>query len=171
MDAGLLFYCSRRTSVCEKLIRRSAGWFQLPLVQVRVCTREERLNPNMAALLKDAAAVFVVSEAVAGRPLCSAALFRTLRVPIGGDGEPAGVLKLAGRETTGYLVESQDRAILILPDDPSEILEMLPAAFERLKKKFGLSGEIPKQKEIRFVIPTDEEDASPEQPATLPEPG
>ncbi|QAT51079.1 hypothetical protein EQM14_15605 [Caproiciproducens sp. NJN-50] len=143
MDAGLLFYCSRRTSVCEKTIRRAAGWFSLALAEVRVCTLENRLNPGMAELLKKNAVVFTVSEAAGGRPACSAPLFRTLRVPTGEDGEPAGVLRLPGRESTGYLVESADRAILILPDDPGEILEMLPAAFGRLKPKFGLSGEIP----------------------------
>lgn len=150
MDAGLLFYCSRRTSVCEKTIRRAANWFHLALAEVRVCTREDRLNPNMAALLKETAVVFTVSEAAGGRPACSVPLFRTLRVPTGGDGEPAGVLRLPGRETVGYLVESADRAILILPDDPGEILEMLPAAFGRLKRKFGLSGEIPVPREIDF---------------------
>lgn len=150
MDAGLLFYCSRRTSVCEKTIRRASGWFQLNLEEVRVCTREDRLNPCMAELLKEAAVIFTVSEAVGARPACSAPLFRTLRVPLGADGEPAGVLRLRGRETTGYLVESADRAILILPDDPSEVLEMLPAAFGRLKSKFGLEGEIPVRKEIHF---------------------
>lgn len=150
MDAGILFYCSRRTSVCEKTIRRSSGWFHLTLKEVRACTQEGRLNPNMAALLKEAGVVFVISEAAGNRPACSAPLFRTLRVPTGADGEPLGVLRLPGRETAGYLVESADRAILILPDDPGEILEMLPAAFGRLKQKFGLSGEIPPRKEIRF---------------------
>jgi hypothetical protein len=150
MDAGLLFYRSRRTSVCEKTIRRAAGWFHLSLGDVRVCTRDERLNPNMAALLKKAAVVFTVSEAAGGRPACSAPLLSTLRVPLGADGEPAGVLRLPGRETKGYLVESADRAILILPDDPSEILEMLPCAFGRLKRKFELEGELPPKMEITF---------------------
>ena len=150
MDAGLLFYCSRHTSVCEKTIRRASGWFQLNLADVRVCTREDRLNPNMAELLQETAVVFTVSEAVGARPACSAPLLRTLRVPLGADGEPSGVLRLPGRETAGYLVESADRAILILPDDPSEVLEMLPAAFGRLKRKFELEGEIPAKREIVF---------------------
>ncbi|MFU0832129.1 MAG: Protein-tyrosine-phosphatase [Oscillospiraceae bacterium] len=150
MNAGLLFYCSRRTSVCEKTIRKTAGWFYLPLVHVRVCTQEKRLNPSMAALLKRAEVVFTVSEAAGGRPTCCVPMFRTLHVPIGSDGEPIGVLRLPARETTGYLIESVDRAILILPDDPSEILQMMPAAFARLKKKFGLKGEIPPPKRIKF---------------------
>lgn len=150
MEAGLLFYCSRRTSVCEKVIRRSASGFSLPLEEVRVCIREDRLNPVMAAMLKKFAVVFTISEAVAKRPVCAAPLFQTLRVPIGPDGEPVGVLRLSGTEMAGYLVESADRAILILPDDPSEVLKMLPKAFERLRKKFGLRGELPKRPVIQF---------------------
>ena len=150
MNAGLLFHCSRRTSACEKMLRRASGWFHLSFADVRVCTREDRLNPNMAALLKESAMVFAVSEAAGGRPACAAPLFRTLRVPLDGAGEPVGVLRLHGRETTGYLVESADRAILVLPDDPGEMLEMLPAAFGRLKQKFGLEGQFPPKKEIVF---------------------
>ncbi|XOQ43215.1 MAG: Protein-tyrosine-phosphatase [Clostridium sp.] len=150
MNAGLLFYCSRRTSVCEKMIRKTSGWFYLPLSDVRVCTQEKRLNPSMAGLLKNAHVVFTVSAPASGRPICCEPMFRTLHVPIDANGEPIGVLRLRARETTGYLIESIDRAILILPDDPSEILQMMPAAFARLKKKFGLKGEIPPPKKIRF---------------------
>jgi len=150
MNAGLLFYCSRRTSVCEKTIRKTAGWFYLTMQDVRVCTQEKRLNPSMAALLKNDAIVFTVSEAVGGRPACCEPMFHTLHVPVDADDEPIGVLRLTARETTGYLIESVDRAILILPDDPGEILQMMPTAFDRLKKKFELKGEIPPPKKIRF---------------------
>lgn len=159
-NVGLLFYCSRRTSVCEKALRRIAGWFHLSLSAVRICTREDRLNQNMAALLKGAEMVFTVGEAAGGRPACCEPLFRTLRVPVGGDGEPVGVMRLHGRETAGYLVESIDQAILILPDDPSDILEMLPEAFDRLKQKFGLDGEIPAPKKLQFGPMAEKEAAS-----------
>ncbi len=161
-NVGLLFYCSRRTSVCEKTLRRAAGWFRLSLSTVRICTREDRLNPNMAALLKGAKVVFTVSEAAGGRPACCGPLFHTLRVPVGGDGEPVGVMRLHGRETTGYLVESIGQAILILPDDPSDILEMLPEAFDRLKQKFGLSGQIPVPKKLQFDSLNERETVSAE---------
>lgn len=173
MDAGLLFYRSRRTSVCEKTIRRAAGWFHLSLGDVRVCTREDRLNPNMAELLKNAEVVFTISKGDGGCPACAAPLFGTLHVPVGEDGEPVGVLRLTGRETKGYLVESEDRAIFILPDDPSEILEMLPAAFERLKQKFELEGEIPAPKDIDFQFSPEKvsEDRIPGQNQTQEQKG
>lgn len=150
MKAGLLLYCSRRTSACEKVIARAAGWFGMELSGVKVCTREDGINPCVAALLRQAEIVFSVSEPEQDRPACAAPMFRTLRVPVGTDGEPVGVKKLPGRRETGYLVESRDRAIVLLPDDPCEILEMLPAAMERLQKKFSLHGSFPAPAEIDF---------------------
>jgi hypothetical protein len=146
MNAGLLFYCARRTSACEAEIARAAGWFGLSLAGVRVCTREDLLNRCMAALLKDADVVFAAGGPDGGRPACAAPIFRTLRVPLGADGEPKGVKRLPGRETAGYLLESASQAIVVLPDDPWEFPLMLPAAMERLRDKFGLSGEIPAEK-------------------------
>lgn len=150
MEAGLLFYCSRRTSVCEADIVRAAGWFGLKAAGERICTREDRLNRCMAALFRTADVVFVVGRPEKGRPSCAEPLFRTLGVPLGEDGEPKGVRRLAGRETVGYLVESARQAIVILPDDPCEILAMLPAAMERLRAKFGLSGGFPAKRKLDY---------------------
>ena len=150
MEAGLLFYCARRTSVCEEDVAAAAGWFGLSISSVEVCARESLLDHCMAALLKDADVVFAVGGLSGGRPSCAAPIFKTLRVPLGADGEPTGVKKLPGKEAAGYLVESVRQAIAVLPDDPCELLLMLPAAMERLKDKFSLSGEIPAEKELDY---------------------
>lgn len=150
MEAGLLFCRSGRTSVCERLLGRMAGRFGVELSDVEVCTRDSLLNPCMAALLRGHAVVFAVGGTSDGRPSCAEPLFRTLGVPLDARGEPVGVLGLPGGGLRGYLVESADRAILLLPDDPSAMLEMLPPAFRRLKQKFGLSGEFPEEPKIDF---------------------
>lgn len=150
MEAGLLFFRSGRTSVCERLLGRTAEWFGMELSGVKVCTRDSLLNPCMAALLRDNAVVFAVGGASDGRPSCAEPLFRTLGVPLDAHGEPDGVLKLPGGGGAGYLLESADRAILLLPDDPSAMLGMLPPAFRRLKQKFGLSGEFPGEPKIDY---------------------
>lgn len=145
MKAGLLFYCSGRTSVCERLLGKTAGRFGVELSGVKVCTRDSLLGPCMAALLKDHTVVFAVGGEAGGRPSCAESLFRILKISFDAHGEPDGVLKLPGGGGAGYLIESADRAILLLPDDPSAMLEMLPPAFGRLKWKFGLSGEFPEE--------------------------
>ena len=144
MEAGLLFYLARRTSSCQRVLGRSAGYFGVVLPDVRVCVKKEFLNGAIARLLKKYPMVFVVGSAPGQRPECAGPIFNTLHVPPDANGEPQGILRLAGAEKTGYLVESANQAIILLPDDPYEILKMAPPGFARLKRKFGLSGEFPK---------------------------
>lgn len=143
MDAGLLFYLARRTSVCQKLLGKTFGWFGVRVGPVRVCTEKTRINRGMAALLHECRTVFLVGTEEAGRPACAAHIFQTLHIPTDRSGEPLGVRKLRGSAVTGYLIESRTQAIALLPDDPCEILKMLPPLCERLKQKFHLEGEIP----------------------------
>lgn len=144
MEAGLLFYLARRTSSCQRVLKRSAGYFGTEIADVRFCVKSGDLNGTLAHLLKQYPAVFVVGSAPGTRPECAAPIFHTLHVPLGADGEPQGILRLPGADKRGYLVESASQAILLLPDDPYEVLKMAPHAFSRLSKKFGLSGEFPK---------------------------
>ena len=144
MEAGLLFYLARRTSSCQRVLKRSAGYFGTEIADVRFCVKAEDLNGSLAHLLKQYPAVFVVGSAPGTRPECAEPIFRTLRVPLGEGGEPQGILRLPGAEKGGYLIESTSQAILLMPDDPYEVLKMAPPAFSRLSKKFGLTGEFPK---------------------------
>ena len=134
MEAGLLFYLARRTSACQRVLGRSAGYFGAAFPDVRVCVRKEALNGAIARLLKQYPMVFVVGSAPGRRPECAGPVFNTLHVPPDANGEPRGILRLAGAEKVGYLIESADQAILLLPDDPYEILKMAPSAFARLKR-------------------------------------
>ena len=144
MEAGLLFYLARRTSSCQRVLCRAAGYFGVDLQDVRVCVQKEGLNGAISRLLKGYPMVFVVGSAPGSRPECAGPIFNTLHVPPDSNGEPKGILRLTGAEKTGYLIESVDQAIILLPDDPYEILRMEPSVFARLKRKFGLSGEFPK---------------------------
>ncbi|HEX3016647.1 MAG TPA: hypothetical protein VHP31_02190 [Caproicibacter sp.] len=144
MEAGLLFFLARRTSACQRVMNRSAVYFDVEISDVRVCVQEKGLNGNISRLLKERPMIFLVGASPEYRPDCSESIFKTLHVPLDRLGEPKGILKLRGADKTGYLIESMNQAIILLPDDPYEILKMLPAAFERLKRKFGLTGEFPK---------------------------
>lgn len=143
MDAGLLFYQAHRTAACQLVVSRSAEYFGISLHEVHTCVRKEDLNTGIAGILRTCDIVFLAASAPEKRPACSEAIFRTLRVPIRSDGEPKGILRLTGSQKAGYLVESIDQAIVLLPDYPVEILQMAPALFNRLKAKFGLPGKFP----------------------------
>lgn len=145
MDAAILFFLAHRTSACQRTLVRAGGFFGVDAECISVCASPQNLNSCLSALLKDKTIVFLVGASEGKRPECAAPIFRTLRVPLGRSGEPKGIMKLHGAEQTGYLVESINQAIVLLPDDPYEILQMLPGAFDRLKTKFSLEGAFPEE--------------------------
>lgn len=151
MNAGILFFSARRTSVCQKVIGRAAGFFGIEISAVSVRASQGGVAGGIAPLLRRLPAVFLVSSSSERRPDCAPEVFRALRVPLGRENEPRGVLKLEGMEKRGYLVESADQAVVILPDDPVEILRMLPVAFGRLRDKFGLEGDFPAARKIDYT--------------------
>lgn len=151
MNTGILFYFARKTSVCQKIIGRAAGFFGMELSAVSVCASRGGVSGGIAPLLHKYSAVFLVSSSPGKRPDCVSEVFRVLRVPLDREGEPRGVLKLEGKQKRGYLIESVNQAIVIFPDDPCEILRMLPAACGRLKEKFELEGEFPEHRSIDYA--------------------
>lgn len=151
MNTGILFYFARKTSVCQKIIEKSAGFFGMRISEVSVCAARESVSGCIAPLLHRVPVVFLVSAAEGSRPDCAAEVFRVLRVPLDREGEPRGVMKLKGSEVRGYLIESVNQAIVIFPDDPCEILRMLPDACGRLKEKFELEGMFPEKKSLDYA--------------------
>lgn len=145
MEVGLLFFQARRTSACQRILTRAAGHFGIEIPDVFTCVKKSGLNSRIAQILKCRTIIFLVSSSPGRRPECAGSIFNTLHVPPDATGEPKGILRLYGDSKVGYLVESVDQAIVLLPDDPYEILRMAPSAFARLKKKFRLPGDFPKR--------------------------
>jgi hypothetical protein len=150
MNTGLLFYLARRTSMCQRQISRYIGYYDLSLSNIKICAKRGGLRPVMSQLIATLPLVFIVSDAPERQPTCARPLFRTLRIPQDSQGEPKGVLKLSGTEKTGYLIESLNQAIVVLPDIPEEIMQMLPFACERLNLKFALNGSVPCEPTLNY---------------------
>lgn len=150
MNAGLLFYFARKTSLCQKQLGRHVGYYEISVADVKVCAKKEGLRPAMGQLISSLPVVFLVGDTPDIRPSCAPPIFETLHIPTDSKGEPKGVLRLNGAEKTGYLIESLNQAIVILPDIPGELMQMLPQACERLKQKFDLDGEPPVPPDIDY---------------------
>ena len=148
MEAGLLFHFARRTDDCGDAVERAVNCFGICISVEKPCTNDGYLNSRMANMLKKVPIVFLVGRSAGKRPDCAEQIFKTLRVPLDSKGEPKGVLALYGKEKTGYVIESVGQAIVVLPDLPGEITEMLPQICARLKQKFGLKGELPESPAI-----------------------
>lgn len=150
MNAGILFYLARRTSQCQKITGKYLSYFDLQIDRVKICARKDDLRAAMSQMVASLPLTVVISDAPLRQPEVAAPLFRILRIPMNASGEPRGVMRLKGTEHTGYLIESINQAILILPDIPEEILQILPAACERLNVKFALNGQVPEEPEINY---------------------
>lgn len=143
MNAGLLFFLAHRTSLCQKKINSYLGYYGIAIANVQICPKSSAFNPAISKTLSAYPIAVVVSTAVSRRPDCAVRLFDTLHITLDANGEPKGVMQLHGDEKTGYLIESEKQAILVLPDMPAEIKQMLPVACKRLQKKYALTASIP----------------------------
>lgn len=150
MNAGLLFYLAHRTSQCQKITERYLGYFDLHIEKVKTCARKDDLRAAMSQLVASMPLTLVISDSPQSRPEAATSLFRILRIPLDANGEPKGVMRLKGTEHNGYLIESINQAIVVLPDIPQEIVQMLPAACERLNVKFALNGQVPEEPGIDY---------------------
>jgi len=150
MNAGLLFYLARRTLQCQKRIKKYIGFYDLSLSSVKICAKKGDLRPAMSQFIANLPVVFVVSDGETRQPACALPIFETLQIPLDSQGEPKGVLHLNGTDATGYLIESTNQAIVLLPDLPEEIMQMLPSACERLNLKFDLNGSVPCEPDIDY---------------------
>ncbi|NLG92577.1 MAG: hypothetical protein GX485_03280 [Clostridiales bacterium] len=152
MNAGILYYQAHKTMHCKEQIQKTLSPFGITIAETKICIRKEDLNSCMSKLLHTVPFVLTVSSTPGYRPDCAPLLFHTLRIPLDKKGEPKGVLRLHGIDKTGYLIESIDQAIAVLPDLPEEILQMLPGSFERLSLKFGLTAPAPKEDREPFTV-------------------
>lgn len=151
MNAGILFHFANRTALCQRAIENFWDSLQCQTAQVKLAPREKDLFPVLSSLLRSCSIVAIVSDCGEdGRPLCARTIFETLRVPLTKEGEPRGVLALSGVTKKGYLVESENQAILLLADVPYEINPMLQGARQRLQAKFELEWQEPPQPVLDF---------------------
>lgn len=151
MNAGILYYQAHKTLHCQEQIQKTLSPYGITIAETKICIRREDLNSCMSKLLHTVPFVLTVSNTPGCRPDCAPLLFQTLHIPLDKEGEPKGVLRLHGADKTGYLIESADQAIAVLPDLPEEIPQMLPGSFERLTLKFDLAAPAPEEKREPFV--------------------
>lgn len=149
MDAGLLFFQARRTSLCEQEVRKAAANLRVALQGVNASARREGLCRALASFLKKYPLIYLVSAVEGGRLLCADTVFQALHVPLDEQGEPKQVRRLTGFDACGYLLESQTQTIVLLPDLPEELRIQLPGTQRRLVEKFGLTP-VPPPKEVDY---------------------
>lgn len=124
MNCSIVYYAARKTSLCEKVLRRHLPGLGLTLLSAGFATKRETLGDALTKGFSDADMVLtvgglsfadsrgvrnIVSQAAAGsRPFC-----RRLRNSGGDD---------------GYLLRAGKQVLVLLPDEPEQLDAMLRGA-------------------------------------------
>ena len=122
MECSIVYYSARKTSYCEKVLKKSFSELGLNLGSVVFATGREDLGKVLMREFKTSDAVFtvgglafddsrgirdIVSQAAAGS---SPELCRRLKNPQGND---------------GFLIRAGSQILVMLPDEPSQIEEIM----------------------------------------------
>lgn len=122
MDCKIVFYSARKTSLCERALKKSLLPLQLSLAGAKFATSAEALGRELTDALGTCDVVFVIGGLEFGDSrsaesiIASAAarsnpsVIRRLRNENGDD----GVLLCAGRQT-----------LVLLPDEPQQLEQMM----------------------------------------------
>ena len=122
MECSIVYYSARKTSYCEKVLKKSFSELGLNLGTAVFATGREDLGELLTREFKTSDAVFTVgglafedsrgirdtvSQAAAGS---SPGLCRRLKNPQGND---------------GFLIRAGSQILVMLPDEPSQIEEIM----------------------------------------------
>lgn len=138
LPACLLFYRAGRTAEAEKRILRFLRRLGGSLLEASAVQEEGELLRALNGMLGKARCVFVVSGADGGRPEAAGPIFKALGAEPAAEGGTEAFRPLLGERLRGYLPESREKAVCLLPDDGEEEERMLQEACRRLSEKFSL---------------------------------
>lgn len=125
MKCNLVFYLARKTSYCEKALKKSLSKIGIELNTVCASTNPLMLGEKLTEALKICNLVFIIGGlGFSGENRLSDVLSRALattKVSIG------DVKKLSNNvgKSCGYIIRSGNQLIVALPDNPEELNAML----------------------------------------------
>ena len=139
MKCNLVFYLARKTSYCEKALKKAIAEIDTELNTVCASTNPLMLGEKLTVALKTCNLVFIVGGlGCSGENRLSDVLSRALaatKVKI------SDVRKLSNTvgKNCGYLIRSGNQLIVALPDNPEELVSMLsPQLKSYIAKMYNL---------------------------------
>ena len=125
MKCNLVFYLARKTSYCEKALKKSLMQIDTELNTICASTNPLMLGEKLTEALKTCNLVFIIGGlGFSGDNRLSDVLSRALastKVEIG----DVKKLKSENPRVFGYLIRSGKQLIVALPDNPEELTAML----------------------------------------------
>lgn len=139
MKCDLIFYLARRTSYCEKALKKQLEEIGLELNAVTASTTPPMLGEKLITALNRCNLVFIIGGlGFSGKNGLSEVLSKALSAT---KVTPSDIKKLrsdAGKQY-GYLIRCGRQMIVALPDKPDELSQMFsPALTGCIKNSFGI---------------------------------
>ena len=137
MKCDLIFYLARKTSYCEKALKKQLEEIGMGLYTVTASTTPLMLGEKLIASLGRCNLVFIIGGlGFSGKNGLSQVLSKALSATKVTTSDIKKLRSEAGKQY-GYLIRCGKQMIVALPDKPDELSEMFsPALVEYIKNAF-----------------------------------
>ncbi len=139
MKCDLIFYLARKTSYCEKALKKQLGEISVELNVVTASTTPLMLGEKLIASLSRCNLVFIIGGlGFSGKNGLTDVLSKALSTT---KVTPSDIRKLRNEtgKQYGYIIRCAKQTIVALPDKPEELTEMFsPALVAYLKETYSL---------------------------------
>lgn len=133
MTGELIFYAARKTSLCERSLRRSFSELDLIADEAKFAANCKTLGELVVSSLKTNDIVFVTGGLDIGGESDSPSVFARAFA----DNPPLEMKRLKySSGSDGYVFASDSQAIILLPDDPQQIENIMNGALRGFLKRY-----------------------------------
>lgn len=133
MTGELIFYAARKTSLCERSLRKSFSELDLIADEAKFAANCKTLGELVVSSLKTNDIVFVTGGLDIGGESDSPSVFARAFA----DNPPLEMKRLKiSSGSDGYVFASDSQAIILLPDDPQQIENIMNGALRGFLKRY-----------------------------------
>lgn len=133
MTGELIFYAARKTSLCERSLRKSFSELDLIADEAKFAANCKTLGELVVSSLKTNDIVFVTGGLDIGGESDSPSVFARAFA----DNPPLEMNRLKNSSgSDGYVFASDSQAIILLPDDPQQIENIMNGALRGFLKRY-----------------------------------
>lgn len=139
MKCDLIFYLARKTSYCEKALRKQLEELNSGLNQITASTTPVMLGEKLIESLNRCNLVFIIGGlGFSGKNGLSEVLSKALSATRVTSSDIRKLRNNIGKQY-GYLIRCGNQMIIALPDKPEELSEMFtPALVNLIKETYNL---------------------------------
>ena len=133
MTGELIFYAARKTSLCERSLRKSFSELDLIADEAKFAANCKTLGELVVSSLKTNDIVFVTGGLDIGGDTDSPSVFARALA----DNPPKEMKRLKNSSgSDGYVFATESQAIILLPDDPQQIENIMNGALRGFLKRY-----------------------------------